>query len=335
MNSTDLPVDGYGGYLYDQNITFPSYDGASYNLTYQFIDKMEAYGTGVGITYGACFGVCLITLIHMVALTSGVKRTRPAFVFIVIGLLVEIARLLVVMWANTKSGDASFYAQVAPDTSNVNYTLRTKVCTPLNQIFGILAYIAVELCFYLQCKVIMANMRKIFYYIILTYLVCAGVVALIFRCWEAAIAIKITFVDANSIIPTWLQESTLALYSVSIGSWCLVFSTQVGFAIRNRLQMGPGVERSRTFDILLMASIESMFLPGKYRMISDCALPLTPLMKSCSASCKICLPTLSLKLKYVSFHRFSFSYPLPRSGTQATAVRPVQRARAAAVKVVL
>src|SRR5271155_5104290 len=121
MSPSDLPVDGRGGYLYEQNISIPVYPTGSVNTTLDFLDQIYYYNAQITCTFSVCFGACLITLLHLIALTPPEKRGRPLFTFTITGLLFELTRLFCCIWATTRSGTASTYWTVTIGDSYNQY----------------------------------------------------------------------------------------------------------------------------------------------------------------------------------------------------------------------
>ena len=261
---TDLPVDGRGGYLYRKAFDIPSYTKSPVNTTLEFIDEAKYFASSVCCTYGVCFGLCLMTLIHVLALTPAPKRRCPLWTFNVLGLLFEVARSLSEMWANTKGGTSSFYWIVTNDPTS-HLTVGTKASAAVNQVSATLAFVAVQACLYIQAKAVMVNMKKRDSFIAMCYLLFLGLVAIIWRIVEVVWSCMALF-NRSPPPSHWLQTTVLSLYSVSIGSWCLVFSIQVCIAIMNRSRIGIGVKKNEFLGVMLMTGVESMLIPSKSDM---------------------------------------------------------------------
>lgn len=270
MNPNDLPVDGRGGYLYNQNISVPVYSGGPINTTLANLDN-DLFNVAGGVcTVSICFGLCLMTLLHLVTLTIPTKRRRPLFIASLIGLIFELTRLAVTMWNGMRGSEVSMYSMITQvdqtDPTAFAYTnpsLRSKVAATVNQICAPLAFMTVQFCFYLQARAVLSVLRRKYHYTIISLLSGLGVFATAWRIVESIWSITLAFADSSLDPPFWMMNVVLALYTASIIAWCLVSTIQVSLFIVKRIRMGLKNQRTDAMHILLFTCMESMLIPSK------------------------------------------------------------------------
>ena len=258
-------------YAQDFNVT--AYDGTTVVTNMAQLDQNAWWQAQLSCTYAICFGCCIMALLHLVALTPAAKRRLPLFTFNVAALLFEIIRLINGIYFTTHSGftrQIQFLGLGPPMAGISRGDIANSAC---GAIAAWPAFICIQVCFYIQAKSVLASMRRLFYWLIMGYLLfCGGFAAgwrLVQAIWNFGNAI-----GKFSASPWELQNGSLVLYSISIGSWSLVFAGKVGYTVWTRSKMG--IRRSDAMNILLMTSIESMLIPGKLSPVfSYFANPLT------------------------------------------------------------
>lgn len=245
---------------YAANITFPTYEGGEHTTNLAEIDESAWFTARLTCTYAVCFGVCLMALLHLVALTPAAKRRLPLFTFNTLALMFEIVRLVNGIYYTTHSGFTRTYWALTWSYTFTGVTTGDIANSAMGAIAAWPAFVCVQACLYIQAKSVLASMDRKLYWTIMGYLLFTGGFTAGWRLVQAIWNFGNVIGKFNSA-PFLLQQGSLILYSVSIGSWSLVFCVKVAMTIIARGRMG--IRRSDAMNILLMTSIESMLIPGK------------------------------------------------------------------------
>lgn len=256
--------------MWESNITFPVYPsyshphGGAANITWSELDVIFLENEQVNATAGVCFGVCLMALLNVVALTPKPKRGLPLYTFILIYLAILTARYLTIMVLYTDLEVGSAYYNVAAD-----YADGETIQSIIGIVFVIwlppFALLFVIICFYMQGKcvlVLIAMKHRYLYKGIMSYLIILSICTIALR-MVYAVFVTVNQFNFSFFLPDWMNTAALATYTATILSWSLVFSWQVGMCIFNRYKLGGPVDKSEGMAILFMTGIESMLIPSK------------------------------------------------------------------------
>jgi hypothetical protein len=279
MAPADLPHDGRGGYLYTSRISIPNYANTTVYTSYSAIDNYLAIGSGSGTTFGVAFGACLMTLIHVLVFTTPDKRGRIIFNCIVVGLLLEVIRQVCAIWAVTRAGTNSSYflltlpSDNATDSENLaaeaanaytNFSLGTKVNAVIDGLASILAFFAIQVCFYVLVCAMMSAMRRKTFHIVTISLAGLGCHAAVWRFVQFVWATISVFHQTWNFPPPWfvILGAEIA-YTVSICAWCLVYGYLVVRSALSRIRLGLEFKRGEARHVMIMTALESMMIPSK------------------------------------------------------------------------
>lgn len=250
------------------------------NITWAELDAIFLHNEQTNAVAGICFGLCLVTLLNVVALTPRSKRSLPLYIFILIALGLLTARYLILMVLYTDLEVGSAYYNIAADYMDGGSGFSI-VAIVFVIWLPLLAFLFVLLCLYVQgkCVLVLLQLRHhILYSGIMGYLLVLSGVATALRILDAAFVTFNQF-DSYYELPAWSSTAVLITYTATILSWSLVFTVQVGTVIFNRYRRGGRLDMNEGLSILFMTGIESMLIPSEPSILSYPNLkthPLTP-----------------------------------------------------------
>jgi hypothetical protein len=245
------------------------------------IDECLFNGAGSATTMGVLFGACLMTLIHVLVFTTPDKRGRIIFNCIVVGLVLEIVRQFTGIWAVTRSGTNSSYflltlpynnatqaEDLAAANAYTNFSLRTKVNSVINQLTAVLAYVAVQVCFYVLVYAMMSAMRRKTVRIVTISLVGLGFHSVAWRFIQVVWNTVNVFHQTSTFAPpVAVQFGTEIAYTISTSSWCLVYGYLIIRSALSRIRMGLGFKKGEARHMMFMTALESMILPSRFHSV--------------------------------------------------------------------
>lgn len=280
MAPADLPYDGFGGYLYNSPISLPNYANTTISTSYAIIDYFLFTGSGSATTIGVLFGACLMTLIHVLVFTTPDKRGRIIFNCIVAGLVLEVIRNFTGIWSVTRSGTNSSYFLLTLPTNAVNetdaenldaankytnFSLGTNVNDTINEIASLLAFVAVQVCFYVLVHTMMSAMRRKTVRLVTILLAGLGCHAVIWRLVQVVWnTINVFHQTAAFAPPGAVQFGTTIAYTVSVCAWCLVYGYLIIHSALTRIRMGLEFKRGEARHMMFMTALESMIIPRRF-----------------------------------------------------------------------
>jgi hypothetical protein len=244
---------------------YPSYPhpNGTANITWAELDSIFLRNEQTNATAGICFGLCLIALLNVVALTPKSKRGLPLYSFILMALAFLTARYLTLMVLYTDLEVGSAYYNIAAD-----YSDGEALCSIVAIVFVIwlpaFAFLFIVLCLYIQGKcvlVLLALKHRYIYTGVMIYLLTLSIGTTILRMVGAAF-VTVNQFDASFVLPYWIKTAILTTYTATMLSWSLVFSWQVGMVIHNRYRLGGPLDKNEGLAILFMTGIESMLIPS-------------------------------------------------------------------------
>ena len=285
MAPADLPYDGHGGYLYRSNaISFPTYANTTLYTSYATIDDYLFTSSGSATTFGVAFGACLMTLIHVLAFTAPDKRGRIIFNCVVVGLLLEVVRQFCAIWAVTRSGTNSAYFLLtlpADDATDIeaqaaavanaytNFSLGTRVNAVIDGLASVLAFFAIQVCFFVLVRTMMSAMRRRTVGLFMTLLAGLGAHAVVWRfvqfIWNT---ISVFNESYNFSPPWWIFLGAQIAYTISICAWCLVYGFLVIRSVLTRIRLGIEFKRGEARHVMFMTTLESMIIPSESHSVT-------------------------------------------------------------------
>jgi uncharacterized membrane protein YqjE len=283
MTPADLPHDGRGGYLYTSPIPLPNYANTAVSTSYAVVDGFLFIGSASATTMGVTFGACLMTLIHVLVFTMPDKRGRIIFNCIVVGLLLEVIRQFTGIWAVTRSGTNSSYFLLTLPSNNAteaenlaaanaytNFSLGTKVNSAINELTSVLAFVAVQVCFYVLVYAMMSAMRRKTIRIVTVSLAGLGLHAVVWRFVQVIWNTVSLFHQTSSFAPPgFMQFGTEIAYTISICAWCLAYGYLVIRSALRRVRMGLGFKRGEARHVMFMTALESMIVPSRFHSMRE------------------------------------------------------------------
>jgi hypothetical protein len=221
-----------------------------------------------------------MTLIHVLVFTTPDKRGRIIFNCIVAGLLLEVTRTFTGIWSVTRSGTNSSYFLLTLPTNAMNETdaenldaankytnssLGTNVNGTINAIASLLAFVAVQVCFYVLVHTMMSAMRRKTVRIVTILLAGLGCHAIIWRLIQLVWNTINLFHQTSTFAPAGvLQFGTSIAYTVSVCAWCLAYGFLIIRSAMARIRMGLEFKRGEARHVMFMTALESMIIPRTF-----------------------------------------------------------------------
>jgi Fungal pheromone mating factor STE2 GPCR len=221
-----------------------------------------------------------MTLIHVLVFTTPDKRGRIIFNCIVAGLLLEVVRNFIGIWSVTRSGTNSSYFLLTLPTNAVNesdaenldaankytnFSLGANVNDTMNEITSLLAFVAVQICFYVLVHTMMSAMRRKTIRIATFSLAGLGCHAVIWRLVQVVWNTINLFQQTSTFAPPEaVQLGTSIAYTVSVCAWCLVYGYLIIRSALTRIRMGLEFKRGEARHMMFMTALESMIIPRTF-----------------------------------------------------------------------
>lgn len=271
--ATSYPVNGYDGSYYNERFRgIPVYNegqpGVNSNISWKVIDDYALVVVNIMAIDSVCLGLCLATFVYTISLTPKEKRSKLFHVSLLLALVLEIYRLLTVVAPASTPGISSFssYLLITNDVEASNFSTGYYFAAISGYFSGCLAYLFTVGCLYIQTKGLLAGieLRHPKCHIIgICYLLSISAIAfvanVVFDAFQTArmfgkVRYYSTFIA--------LHKMVLALYAVSLGSWCLVSLITVAILVFTRSDIVKGNTRYDTvLRILLLTLLDSFIVP--------------------------------------------------------------------------
>ena len=253
---------------YSHNFTIHRYNGSIDEHNLARVDIVASGNAKEAATNAVLFGVCLMTLLHLVVLTPATKRRLPLFAFNVAALIFCIIRFLTGMLFLTESNLSKIYYMITPQAGNYGITAADEAVTVIMTIMAWPALLCTCACLYIQAKTVMSSMSRWLYWSIMSYLLLVTAFTALWRLIQIVYGIGYSWgnLPYDHKLDN-VEQGSLALYCICFGSWSVVFILKVIFAIIARVRMG--ITKNTAMHILLMTSVESMVIPGMFQAHTD------------------------------------------------------------------
>lgn len=240
-----------------QPITITRADGTSFNASLATIEEFAQYNVRICINYGTQLGASIVLLVILLLLTRREKRGSAVFVLNCLALLFNIARLLFQVIHFTTAFE-QIYPYFAYDYAHV--PLSAYVISILSVVFLTMLLICVMLSLVVQVQVVCATLRRRYRRPILVLSILMAIVPIGFRFgWTVINCIQIMTLG-NFLSVMWLESGTNIVITISICYFCAVFVTKLGFAIRQRRQLG--VRDFGPMKIIFVCGCQTMTIPA-------------------------------------------------------------------------
>ena len=242
---------------YEQSFTLLGADGTPFNVTIPELDYFVYYNNQICIGYGAQLGASIVLLIVLLLLTKRDKRTYAIFILNALALIFNIIRN--VMFALYFTGPwTETYAYFGQDYSGVHTIDYAESVNSAVFTFLVLVCIDTSLC--LQTRVVCITLRSIYRIGIFIASILVALVGIGFH-FTLLVENCIFIVNAKAEDSLyWIVEASQIANTVSICFFCTVFTTKLGFALRQRKKLG--LVQFGPMQILFIMGCQTLVIPG-------------------------------------------------------------------------
>lgn len=253
MNST-TPFNPY-----EQSFTLLGANGTPFNVTIPELDYFVYYNNQICISYGAQLGASIVLLIVLLLLTKRDKRTSAIFIINALALIFNIIRN--VMFALYFTGPwTETYAYFGQDYSGVH--TRDYAESVNSAVFTFLVLVCIDMSLCLQTRVVCITLRSVHRIGIFIASISVALVGIGFH-FTLLVENCIFIVNAKAEDSLyWIVEASQIANTVSICFFCTVFTTKLGFALRQRKKLG--LAQFGPMQILFIMGCQTLVIPGMY-----------------------------------------------------------------------
>lgn len=244
---------------FTQIITLHLADGTPLDVPLLELDEFMLYSVRMSINYASQIGASLVLLVILLLLTKPEKRRAPIFITNTLSLaLVFIRNILQCLFFTGPFN--KIYAYYGQDYSRV--TGKDYGTSVAATVMTLLLLICVELSLLLQIRVVCCTLSKLYRAITYSTSILVATLAVAFRlalCVENSKAIvNLTYVSNTE----WLEDASNITTSISICWFCAAFVTKLGFALRQRKQLG--LDQFGPMQIIFIMGCQTLIIPGEY-----------------------------------------------------------------------
>ncbi|KIV83972.1 hypothetical protein PV11_05952 [Exophiala sideris] len=228
---TVFPTAGVGGEYYETAFQVPTYSTGAINvISWSEIDDFSHIIANYSVSEGIATGLIWATLIYLLALTPGRKRTTPFHTCLLLGLVFMLLHLMLDIIAVVTPGLStnSSYVVLTGDVASSVWTNKYIAIYIICKVANWLAFIFATTCLWLQAKGLLSGVKvrfNIVYRIILTYLALTALAALISSMIYWIHQIMVVKLDPTPTMDYYMlrmKTTYLVTYALSIGSFSLV-----------------------------------------------------------------------------------------------------------------
>jgi hypothetical protein len=135
----------------------------------------------------------------------------------------------------------------------------------MNEITSLLAFVAVQICFYVLVHTVMSAMRRKTICIATFSLAGLGCHAVIWRLVQVVWNTINLFQQTSTFAPLEaVQLGTSIAYTVGVCAWCLVYGYLIIRSALTRIRMGLEFKRGEARHMMFMTALESMIIPRTF-----------------------------------------------------------------------
>lgn len=247
---------------YYQNITFYTPEGRPVHTTLNYLDWFYGYDIRLCINYGTQLGATAVLFVLLLLLTHSDKRGSAVFILNGVALFFNILRLLFQLIHFTTgfekiypffSGD---YSAVKPSAYGISIA---------SVVFQTLLVIFIMISLVVQVHVVCATLRRRYRRPLLGLSIIMAIVPIGFRMGfmvENCIAImEVAYMQDI----WWLESATNIVITISVCFFCAVFVTKLGYAIRQRRQLG--VRDFGPMKVIFVCGCQTMTIPALFAIL--------------------------------------------------------------------
>ncbi|EYE90769.1 alpha-factor pheromone receptor STE2 [Aspergillus ruber CBS 135680] len=246
---------------FEQNITMHGADGTPFLVPVNSVDTWLQYCIRICINYGCQMGASAILLIVLILLTRAEKRSSVVFWLNSLALVSNVARLLCQLIYFT-GPLVRLYPIFAEDYSRVPQSAYAN--SIIGAVFAFLAVVFMEVSLVLQVQVVCATLRRWYRRVLLATSVLVAMIPIGFR-FALLVVNSMSIMDLEVISPTWLENSTNVVVTVSICFFCTVFVVKLGLAIKLRKQLG--VQEYGPMKVIFVMGCQTMIIPAFFSIL--------------------------------------------------------------------
>lgn len=243
---------------FHQNVTFHYEDNTPFNVSINSLNYFVQYSTTVSINYGSQIGASLLLLIILALMTRPDRRKSPVYLLNLGALLCNSARMICKCIYFT-SPFSDVYAYFSGDYSRVPTS--AYVNSILGLVLTLFTLICLEASLVLQVQVICSTTRPLYRHLVLAASLVFAFVAIGFRIAFVVVDAKYILAALDSYPTYWLQSATNIAVTASICFFSAVFILKLGFAIRQRRQLG--FRKFGPMQVIFIMGCQTMFVPCK------------------------------------------------------------------------
>jgi pheromone alpha factor receptor len=251
-NSSVVPFDPY-----TQNVTMKYRDGSTLNVPMSELNIFVQYNVRVCINYGCQFGASLTLLVILLLLTHADKRGSAVFILNGLALFFNVIRLLFQV-IHFETDFEKVYEAFSMDFSAV--PMSAYAISIVSTIFLTIVIVCIEISLVLQLHVICSTLRRRYKRPLLAFSILVALVPIALRFFFMVLNCK-SIISLQYLYPLWWVESATNIsLTVSICFFCVVFVVKLGFAIRQRRQLG--VREFGPMKVIFVMGCQTMIAPA-------------------------------------------------------------------------
>ncbi|KAJ5692746.1 hypothetical protein N7462_002169 [Penicillium macrosclerotiorum] len=250
-------LPGFDPFTQIFNLSYP--DGTIFQVGTKDVDVFIQYNVRICINYGTQLGASILLFVMLLLLTRFEKRTSSVFLLNSSALFFNIIRLLFQV-IHFSTGFEHFYPYFSMDYSEVGRSAYG--ISIAGAVFQSLVVICVQASLVVQVQVICATIRRRYRWPLLTLSVTVALVAIAFRlAWMVKNCIAIMELSYMDSI-WWLESACNIVNTVAVCFFCAVFVAKLGFALRQRSQLG--VREFGPMKIIFVCGCQTMVIPAVF-----------------------------------------------------------------------
>ena len=250
---------------YNQVVSFHYANGNPLDVPMSALDEFVQYNVRVCINYGCQLGASIVLFVILLLLTRRDKRTSAVFILNALALIFNITRLLFQV-IHFSTGFEKIYPYFSYDYSLVPRS--AYVISILSVVLETLLVICVEFSLVLQVQVVCATLRRKYRRALLVVSIAMALVPIGFRmAWM--VENNIYIMKAADMTPIWwLESATNIVITISICFFCTVFVSKLGYAIKQRNQLG--VRDFGPMKVIFVCGCQTLTIPALFSILQYC-----------------------------------------------------------------
>lgn len=260
---TNSAMDSFNPYL--QNVTFRRPDGELIKVPMDELDLFLQYNVRICINYATQLGASIVLFLILLLLTRKEKRGSPIFILNILALLLNVGRLLCQVIHFT-TGFEEVYAYFAFDYSAV--PVSAYAISILSVTLETMLVICIMISLVVQVHTVCRTLRPWYRIPILVLSALMALTPIAFRiAWMVENNIYIMKVASMEDI-AWLESDTNIVITTSICFFCAVFVAKLGYAIRQRRQLG--VRDFGPMQVIFVCGCQTLTVPAILSILQYC-----------------------------------------------------------------